>query len=154
MGPQDGIKFAMTPIPFARRMRPVPTAAALVLLAWPLLGLPVQAAEERQTLQERRLGVIKGTAPGIVILDFEPARSIAAASAASTPAQRRPAHDTTTAAPAAAASAVPKPTWAARWFNALPPPSGRPLHEARRLAAPDQGVVVPTAATASAPSRP
>ena len=50
--------------------------------------------------------------------------------------------------------AAPQGSWASRWLGKLPPPSGRPLNDARRLDAPDQGIPLPTAASASQPVQP
>ena len=99
---------------------------------------PILAAEPSQSLAEKRLSIIKGTTPGIVIVDF--AKKPRQASSAST----NPAVGSGTESAAVQAS-VPG------FLNALPPPSGRSLQSARRMDAADQGIVLPTARTASQP---
>lgn len=99
-------------------------------------------AEPVQTLAEKRLSIIKGTSPGIVLFDFDNAPRAAAPVATST------SGTTGSTSPAVSApAAAPQPTAASRFFSALPPPSGRSLQSARRLDAPDQGVALPTAST-------
>jgi hypothetical protein len=105
--------------------------AALVSVLLSLCG-PAWA-QEGGSLAERRLAIQKGTAPGKVLIDA--------------PAPAAP------AAPAASAAATPAPPAPrAGLLSRLPPPSGRPLNAARKLDAPDQGIVIkPAAPSASAP---
>lgn len=108
------------------------------VLALVLVSQAAWSTEAKPTLQERRLSVIKGTTPGIVILDLGSARGAEPAASSGIPAGAPPARDEAT------------PTrWLPTWLSALPPPSGRPLQAARRLDAPDQGIPLPTAASAS-----
>jgi hypothetical protein len=110
-------------------------------LATVLLLLASQAAwsaEAKPTLEEKRLGVIRGTTPGIVIFDFGAAKKTEPPASSNAGAEARPASEA--AAPAG---------WRPKWLSALPAPSGRSLQAARRLDAPDQGIALPTAATAS-----
>lgn len=124
----------------------VPSAArALIALHLALVCPAVLSAEANQPLHERRLGVIKGTTPGIVILEF--GRTPNTAAAASAVAGGEPGRSEIK--PDASAS---QPGWASRWLGKLPPPSGRPLNDARRLDAPDQGIAVPSAASAAQPT--
>lgn len=106
-----------------------------------VLVLSCQAArssEAKPTLEEKRLGIIRGTAPGIVIFDFGSAKKVEPAASSNGSAEARPTIE----------AAAPT-NWRPRWLSALPAPSGRPLQAARRLDAPDQGIPLPTAASAS-----
>ncbi len=107
-------------------------------LALVLVSHAACSTEAKPTLEERRLSVIKGTTPGIVILDLGSARSPEPAASSNTASGAPPARDE--AAPA---------RWLPKWLSTLPAPSGRPLQAARRLDAPDQGIALPTAASAS-----
>jgi hypothetical protein len=107
-------------------------------LALVLVSHAAWSTEAKPTLEERRLSVIKGTTPGIVILDLGSARSPEPAASSNTASGAPPARDE--AAPA---------RWLPKWLSTLPAPSGRPLQAARRLDAPDQGIPLPTAASAS-----
>lgn len=110
----------------------------LGVLALALAGHAAWAAEAKPTLEERRLSVIKGTTPGIVILDLGSAKSTEPTASSNTPA----------GAPLGRDEAAPA-RWLPKWLSTLPAPSGRPLQAARRLDAPDQGIPLPTAASAS-----
>jgi len=125
-----------------KRRFDLPALRALMGLLLLLVSQAALAAEAKQSLEEIRLGVIKGTTPGIVILDFGSTKSPAPAASASAGVQAGP------------VEAAPSASWASRWLSKLPLPSGRSLHDARRLDAPDQGIPVPTAASASQPMRP
>jgi len=120
----------------SRRWRGL-SALGLVLVSQAAL-----AAEAKQSLEERRLGIIKGSTPGIVILDLRATKQAEPAASASAGVEAKP------------AVAAPQGSWASRWLGKLPPPSGRPLNDARRLDAPDQGIPLPTAASASQPVQP
>jgi hypothetical protein len=133
------------------RQTAIPKPGSLTWRALSALGLilvsqAVLSAEAKQSLEERRLNVIKGSTPGIVILDLGTAKRAEPAASASGEVQVKPSN----AAPAA--PAAPQGTWASRWLSKLPPPSGRSLNDARRLDAPDQGIPVPSAASASQPA--
>lgn len=108
------------------------------VLALVLVSQAAWSTEAKPTLQERRLSVIKGTTPGIVILDLGSAKSTEPAASSNMPAAAPPARDE--AAPA---------RWLPKWLSTLPAPSGKPIQAARRLDAPDQGIPLPTAASAS-----
>jgi hypothetical protein len=110
----------------------------VLALSLALAGHTAWAAEAKPTLEEKRLSVIKGTTPGIVILDLGSAKSTEPAASSNTAVGALPARDE-------AASA----RWLPKWLSTLPAPSGRPLQAARRLDAPDQGIPLPTAASAS-----
>jgi hypothetical protein len=101
------------------------------LIATLLLTAPL-AASAQGSLADKRLAITKGTTPGKVLLEApSPAAALAPAAAAS-----------------GATHPPPAPTGL---FGRLPPASGRPLNDARRLDAPDQGIVVKsTSATARA----
>ncbi|MFM7506084.1 MAG: hypothetical protein ACKO3M_05900, partial [Rubrivivax sp.] len=98
--------------------------AALVVAA-PLL------AQAQGSLAERRQAIIQGTAPGKVLIEA-PRRPDPAASAPD--AKPLPA---AAAASSAATAAMGAPARLGV-LGRLPPPSGRPLSESRRLDAPDQ----------------
>lgn len=111
------------------------------------------------SLYERRLAVIKGTATGIVLIpDREPASAAAAPAAvpasgaggATTTATASTGSTPTTTQGAPAAASTSKPF--SKFLEGLPPPSGRPLNVLKRLDAPDLGIPIPTAASASQPS--
>lgn len=125
-------------------------------------------AQTSESLAERRLGIIKRTSPGIVLLDLpgekrpvtaapaptnspSPSSSAGTSSGASSGATAGPTStnapaSTTAATPTKAAeAAAPQPAVLNRIFSALPAPSGRSLQDARRLDAPDQGVPLPFA---------
>jgi hypothetical protein len=107
------------------------TLIAALLLAAPL------AVSAQGSLADKRLAITKGTAPGKVLIEAP-----SPAAAASAP------------APAGAASGATRPPPArAGLFSRLPPPSGRPLNDARRLDAPDQGIVVKSAPAAASAAR-
>ena len=112
--------------------------ALVMMLASPA----VLSAEAKQSLEQSRLGVIKGTTPGIVILDLGATQRAEPAASASVAMEAKP------------TEVVPQASWASKWLSRLPPPSGRSLNDARRLDAPDQGIPVPTAASASQPNQP
>lgn len=114
---------------------------ALCMLALACASQSAMSSGDKQSLQERRLGVIKGTTPGILILDLGSAKAAAPAVAASAAVEGRP------------AEAASQADWRPKWLSNLPPPSGRSLNAARRLDAPDQGIPVPTAASASQPAQ-
>ncbi len=139
---------------------------AICLAALALVSQSVTAAEPTQSLAEKRLGIIKGTTPGIVIIDFDkkpattaPAPASTTATATAGNASSTTATTTTTATTAVTTAVDPKASSAMvadqpivnRFFSALPPPSGRSLQSARRLDAPDQGIALPTARAASQP---
>ncbi|MBC7916230.1 MAG: hypothetical protein H7Y28_00330 [Rhodoferax sp.] len=120
---------------------------SLCLLSLTLAAhFPVSAQERSQSLQERRLGLIKGTSKGVVIYEFgksEPATP-PAPTHANAAANAEPA-----AKPSSATATAPQAPTTSGFLNALPPPSGRSLNAARRLDAPDQGLAIPTARDAA-----
>lgn len=137
---------------------------AVYLAALAVFCQSATAAEPTQSLAEKRLGIIKGTTPGIVIIDFDKKPATTAPAPASTTATATAGNASSTTATTTATTAVttavdPKASSAIvadqpivnRLFSALPPPSGRSLQSARRLDAPDQGIALPTARAASQP---
>lgn len=112
------------------------------------------AADSPPSLAEKRLNIIRGNAPGIVLLDL-PKEQPAVPAPVAPP--RAPATQGGTANAAAVAPsdatkpaevANPSPPVLNRLFSAMPAPVGRPLRDARRLDAPDQGVPLPVAGSA------
>lgn len=107
-----------------------------------LLSAGLARAEPAPSLYESRLGIIKGTAPGIEII---PARkrpaAPASAPAASIESANKPAQ-------ASAPKASPEPAQASRSGSVggvlswMEPPSGRPLKEAQRLES-TSGIALP-----------
>lgn len=95
--------------------------AALALATLVLAACGHAPGEPRRSLNDSRLDIIKGSAPGVTVIP----------------------------APAAASAAVAQdarggpatPGWVA------PPPSGRPLRDATRLDSPSYGISLPTAPT-------
>lgn len=104
-----------------------------------LLGMGLSSASA-QTLQERRLGLINGTAKGVVVYEFGKKPQAPASAANNATAQ---------AAGAGQAGAATQPA-PAEASNAIAPPSGRSLNEARRHGG--GGIAVTTARTASQPA--
>lgn len=107
-------------------------------------------AEPGSSLQERRLAILNGTAPGIVIIGggrqskaAAAADAAASAGGAAAPAAVREGGLAARAAetPGPAQPAAPPP-WAE-------PPSGKPLNDARRLDSPTQGISLPVASSAA-----
>lgn len=97
----------------------------------------VSAQEPSQSLQERRLGILKGTATGIVIYNFQPSTASVPTSVPSD-AATKPSAEQATQAPSKSG-----------FLSTLQPPSGRSLSNANRLGAVDGGIPLPTARTAS-----
>ncbi|MES2959249.1 MAG: hypothetical protein V4792_13750 [Pseudomonadota bacterium] len=123
----------------------VPTLAAGLTLAMSALVMA-----QGGSLNDARMGVIKGTAPGIVIFDFarRPQAPSAAASAASAAGGANPA----TAQKRDAADARPASEGLGSMLKWGEPPSGRPLNAARRLDSPSLGIPLPTGGAASQPA--
>jgi len=128
------------------------TLPLLSLVALVLGGQSVGLAQERsQSLYEKRLSMIRGTSPGIVIYGAEksaapasaPATAPVAAAAASTKAQ---------AESKPTAEGVPEASSKSGFLTAIQPPSGRSMSNARRLGTGDEGIRVPTARTALQPA--
>jgi len=117
--------------------------AILILAAGSALAVHTTAvqADPGSSLQERRLAILNGTAPGIVIIRSTAKVPAAAASAAS-------------AGGGAGQAAGPAGHATARGADAAPlflaePPSGKPLNDARRLDSPTQGIALPVASSAA-----
>ena len=130
---------------------------SLCLVALTLASQVVVSAEPSQSLAEKRLSIFRGTTPGIVIMDFGTTPPAAASKPASVsePKHTETGPEARTGAAAEANStgaAAAQPAAAPSFLSALPPPSGRSLQSARRLDAPDQGIVIPTASTTPQPS--
>lgn len=96
-------------------------------------------AEAPRSLNQARSEVNHGTSPGIVIFKSK-AKADGSASAASA----------ASAAAVGAQAPAPVGNRIVERLNLGEPPSGRPLTGAKRLNAPDQGIPLPTAATAAA----
>ncbi|MCM0610205.1 MAG: hypothetical protein KA711_14635 [Ideonella sp. WA131b] len=116
------------------------TRPLLALIAALLMAAPLSAPAQN-ALADKRLAITKGTTPGKVLIEAP-----AAADAASAP-------PGAPSVAAAASAAVRSPPARPGLFSRLPPPSGRPLPDARRLDAPDQGIVVKSAPPAASPAR-
>lgn len=110
--------------------------------------MPVQA-ETGGSLYESRLGVIKGTAPGIVVIGAGRSSPAAAASSASGAAAATQTTAQKAGAPAPAASAVSLAERAGAVLKWGDPPSGQALNSAKRLDSPTQGIVLPSAGSAA-----
>lgn len=124
---------------------------SLLVLVWAAHSSVL--AQPSQSLAEKRLGIIKGTTPGIVLFDFgaTPPRAAAFAPApapagvgtsanvgSGTTGQAKPSDTKASDAPAY------QPPIGNRLLSNLPPPSGKSLQSARRLDAPDQGIQLRT----------
>ncbi len=116
------------------------TRTLLALIAALTMALPLTASAQG-SLADKRLAVTKGTTPGKVLIEA-PAATDAASAPRAAPG----------AAPAAS-TADRTPPARAGLFSRVPPPSGRPLSDARRLDAPDQGIVVKSAPAAASAAR-
>lgn len=127
------------------------------LLALPLLGTTAQAEEKSPSLYERRLGQIKGTAPGIKLWESgKPAQAAASAPKEALPqSAATQAQGTQPTTPTAAQAAAPAPAAAplipSGFLSGLSAPSGRSLNTARREGAVGGGIALPTARSASQP---
>ena len=136
--------------------RSISVYRSLLLVALALSGQSLLAAEPTQSLAEKRLSIFKGTAPGIVIVDFDKAPRAGASAQRSASTAHGTGDGTGDGAGTATDSknhdaTASEQTSGSRFLSALPPPSGRSLQSARRLDAPDQGIAVPTAHSASQP---
>ena len=128
--------------------RPFRTLPLLSLAALVLGGPSIGFAEEKsQSLYEKRLSIIRGTSPGIVIYGGEkpavpaPAPVAAASAPKALKAELKP-----------AAEAVPQAPSKSEFLSTLPRLSGRSMNTARSLGTGDEGIKVPTARTASQPT--
>jgi hypothetical protein len=104
--------------------------------------------QDGASLAERRLAIQKGTTPGKVVLEAPKPPETSASGATST---------SVSSAPAEPGQASPlQQTKKPGFFSGLPPPSGRPLNEARKLNASDQGIQIkgPPSAVSSAAAAP
>jgi hypothetical protein len=104
------------------------TPLAVALAAVALGACSHTPGEPGRSLNESRLGIIKGSEPGVTV--------IGAPAAASAP-------TTTPAATPTAADARGRPAPSDRFA----PPTGQPLRDATRLDSPSQGITLPTAPT-------
>lgn len=120
------------------------TLQSLCLFAVMLASQSIVSAQEpSQSLQERRLGIINGTAPGIFI--YKPQQSAAPAPTSSQSAASAPTSSQSAAVTKPSADSVPQAPSQSGFLSTLPPPSGRSLSSANRLGAVDGGIVLPTA---------
>lgn len=128
----------------------------LWLTALTLGGQSVGLAEERpQSLYEKRLSIIRGTSPGIVIYGAEkPAAPVSAPVPVSAPAPVAVA-----SAPKAlkaeskpVAESVPQVPSLSERLSTLPRLSGRSMHTARSLGTGEEGIKIPTAPTVPRPT--
>ncbi len=125
---------------------------SIFLVALALSGPSILAAEPNQSLAEKRLSIFKGTAPGIVIFDFDRApRATASAPRSASDANGAGVGTSAAANAKSPDDAASEQTTRPRFLSALPAPSGRSLQTARRMDAPDQGIALPTARSASHP---
>lgn len=117
------------------------TPILVCLVAWGIAVPSMALADEpSQSLYEKRLSIMRGTAPGIVIFDFQKSPTPAVAASAPGVSEPEPKKVAESAPPAAPTTAP---------VTALLPPTGRSMNTARRLGSGDQGIVVPTAKTTS-----
>ena len=141
------------------------TSLWFCVLAGGLAAVSSAYAEPAQSLAERRLSIIKRSSSGIVLIDLPSEQRAAMVAAGTTPATAPTTAGSATAATAAspqpsaagtgttanaapaktAEATTPQPAVLNRFFSTMPAPSGRSLQEARRLDAPDQGVLLPFA---------
>jgi len=104
--------------------------------------------QDGASLAERRLAIQKGTTPGKVVLEAPKPLERSASSASSASVSSAPVEP--------GKASTPQNTKKPGFFGSLPAPSGRPLNEARKLNAPDQGIQIkgPPSAASSAPVAP
>lgn len=125
--------------------------AILAAVAW-----QSASAQASPSLGEARLGVIKGTSPGITLVGRNPASApqasesgaSAPAGAAKTPTQRQ-----AQTAMSSDAGTATSPQTGSGWgalLRSLPPPQGDGMSSAKRLESPSLGIALPTAASAPA----
>jgi hypothetical protein len=132
---------------------PTPKHVFCLCAVW--LGAGLAHAEPTPSLYESRLGVIKGTSPGIEIIPARK-RPVAPASAPAVGATNTESADKSSKAPAPKAG--PEPAQASRSGPAagllswMQPPSGRPLKDAQRLES-SSGIALPTQGAASGPGK-
>lgn len=121
---------------------------AVAVLAGCAQGPGQQASGE--SLQDRRAAIHKGTAPGITIFSSPGSpwarTNDAAPPPAGTPA---PVASVSSQQPQASAPARAATGKAPGLLSALPPPSGRPINDAKKLNRTDQGIPLPTHQPAS-----
>lgn len=117
---------------------------SLCLLALALTNVTNASAEEpTPSLYQKRLGIIQGTAKGIVLWGPDKSEpSAATPAAAAAPADRKK-EAGVDGKPTAAAPQAPATS---KFLSALPPPSGRSMAEAQRLGAVGGGIPIPTKA--------
>jgi hypothetical protein len=119
--------------------------SAFLLLAAGIAFAAQAQTEPPRSLNKARSEINNGTSPGIVIFKSKPKAEVPASPASAT--------STTSTPPAASATAqVPAPLGnrIVERLNLGEPPSGQPMSGAKRLNSPDQGIPLPTAATAAA----
>ncbi len=95
-------------------------------------------AESGGSLYDSRLGVIKGTSPGIVVIG--PGRNSQAPAVAAS------------SASASAAGSTPLAERTGALLKWGEPPSGQALNAAKRLDSPAQGITLPSSGSASQPA--
>lgn len=93
------------------------TPRVAVLAALALSACSHAPGEPQRSLNESRLDILKGSAPGITVI------------------------------PAATAASAPQSGTRSAMSGLIAPPSGRPLREATRLDSPSYGIPLPTAPT-------
>lgn len=108
------------------------TSLSLALAALALSACSVAPGEPRRSLNDSRLDIIKGSAPGITVI---PAPAAASAPGAAAPVAQ------------GAGGRPASPGWIA-------PPTGRPLRDATQLDSPSDGITLPTAPTPPAARKP
>jgi hypothetical protein len=136
-----------------------PASLLLPLLAASVLAAcgSAPSADTKDSLYERRLQVIKGTAPGIVLIpagDDAPAQQAPTpAPAPATAAAPAPGTSATATAPAPAPAAAPAAKPAGALFSKLPPPTGQSPSAIKNLERKDLGIVLPSSMSASQPAK-
>ena len=123
-------------------IRLFPIRRPLCLLALTAMSLPAVS----QSLQERRLSLIKGTAPGIVIIDLDSSKPSATPQPENTggEAKPKPVAGTGSGSATGTTTAVAPSSPKSGFLSTLPPPTGRPMNATGRVDTPDRGVALRT----------
>lgn len=118
---------------------------SLFLAAGLLATAGAAQAEDPNSLYSRKLGVIKGTAPGITLIEG-PRRAPEGGTPATpaAPSSKAGATTATAATPAAAATTADAAPARAPLVFEFKPPSGAPVSSIKRLEGPDVGIPLPT----------
>jgi hypothetical protein len=140
-----------SPLPPAERpARTIATGlSALALLALAACAQTGGSPAPREGSTDPRQAVVRGTTEGITIVPASRTSlapgSTPATTSPSPPGSASGATPSGAPSPEAAASGPAARSGLAGLIQRLPPPTGRPLTEQKKLDAPDQGIPVPTA---------